>query len=99
MPKHGKKFENALKNIDLEKTYEPREALQLVKESSFAKFDETVEIHLRTGLDPRQADPADSRRRFLPNGLGKTIRVLVFAQGEGRQRRPTGWRGFRCGDR
>jgi large subunit ribosomal protein L1 len=72
MPKHGKKFENALKNIDLEKTYSPREALQLVKESSFAKFDETVEIHLRTGLDPRQADQQIRDVVVLPNGLGKT---------------------------
>ncbi|MEL7645650.1 MAG: 50S ribosomal protein L1 [Anaerolineaceae bacterium] len=82
MPKHGKKFENALKNIDLEKTYEPKEALKLVKENSFARFDETVEIHLRTGLDPRQADQQIRDVVVLPNGLGKTIRVLVFAQGE-----------------
>ena len=82
MPKHGKKYENAIKNIDLDKTYSPREALQLVKEHSFAKFDETVEIHLRTGLDPRQADQQIRDVVVLPNGLGKTIRVLVFAQGE-----------------
>jgi len=82
MPKHGKKFENVIKNIDLDKTYSPREALQLVKENSFAKFDETVEIHLRTGLDPRQADQLIRDVVVLPNGLGKIIRVLVFAQGE-----------------
>lgn len=82
MPKHGKNFENASKKIDPEKVYSPREALQLVKEISYAKFDETVEVHMRTGLDPRQADQQIRDVVVLPNGLGKTVRVLVFAQGE-----------------
>jgi large subunit ribosomal protein L1 len=63
--------------------YEPMQALVLVKETSFTKFDATVEVHLRTGLDPRQADQQGRDVVVLPNGLGKTVRVLVFAQGEG----------------
>ena len=82
MPKHGKKYENALKQLDLNKVYSPREALELVKEAAFAKFDETVEVHLRTNLDPRQADQQIRDVVVLPNGLGKQIRVLVFAQGQ-----------------
>ncbi len=82
MPKHGKNFVNATKKIDIEKVYSPREALELIKETSFAKFDETVEVHLRTTLDPRQADQQIRDVVVLPNGLGKTVRVLVFAQGE-----------------
>jgi large subunit ribosomal protein L1 len=82
MPKHGKKYENALKQLDLNKVYSPREALELVKDAAFAKFDETVEVHLRTNLDPRQADQQIRDVVVLPNGLGKQIRVLVFAQGQ-----------------
>lgn len=82
MPKHGKKFLEALSKIDKEKAFLPREALELVKSISYAGFDETVEIHLRTGLDPRQADQQIRDVVVLPNGLGKTVRVLVFAQGE-----------------
>lgn len=82
MSKKGKNFENASKKVDSEKVYSPREALELVKELAFAKFDETVEIHFRTGLDPRQADQQIRDVCVLPKGLGKSIRVLVFAQGE-----------------
>lgn len=82
MPKHGKKYIEALNKIDREKVYSPSEALELAKTNSFAGFDETVEIHLRTGLDPRQADQQVRDVVVLPNGLGKTVRVLVFAQGE-----------------
>ncbi len=82
MPKHGKKFVEALNKIDKEKVYSPYEALELVKSVSFASFDETVEVHLRTGLDPRQADQQIRDIVVLPNGLGKPVRVLVFAQGE-----------------
>ena len=63
--------------------YEPKKALELVKETSFTKFDATVEIHMRTGLDPRQADQQLRDVVVLPHGLGKTVRVLVFAQGDG----------------
>ena len=83
MPKHGKKFNQALANIDREKLYSPKEALTLVKENAFAKFDETIEVHLRLGVDPRHADQQVRDVVVLPHGLGKAVRVLVFAQGEG----------------
>ena len=83
MAKVGKQFKAAMEKVDRDKYYEPREALELVKELSFTKFDGTVEIHLRTGLDPRQADQQVRDVVVLPHGLGKTVRVLVFAQGEG----------------
>ncbi len=82
MSKHGKNFENAIKKIEADKVYGPKEALELVKEMKFAKFDETVEVHVRTNLDPRQADQQIRDVVVLPKGLGKTVRVLVFAQGE-----------------
>jgi large subunit ribosomal protein L1 len=82
MPKHGKKYLEALRKIDSERTYEPEEAVKLAKEAKFAKFDETVELHFRTGLDPRHADQQLRGTAMLPHGLGKTIRVLVFAEGE-----------------
>jgi large subunit ribosomal protein L1 len=86
MAKHGKKYMAALAKVDLVKYYEPREALTLVKETSYASFDATVEVHMRMGLDPRQADQQVRDVVVLPNGLGKTVRVLVFAQGEGATR-------------
>ncbi len=82
MAKHGKKYLAALAKVDGTKNYEPREALALVKDTSISKFDGTVEIHMRMGLDPRQADQQVRDVVVLPNGLGKTVRVLVFAQGE-----------------
>ncbi len=82
MAKHGKKFLAASAKIDPAVTYDPRQALELVKETSFVSFDATVEVHLRMGLDPRQADQMVRDVVVLPNGLGKTVRVLVFAQGE-----------------
>ena len=81
--KHGKKYNEKSKLIDPEKLYAPEEAIKLAKETSFAKFDETVELHLRTGLDPRHADQQIRGTALLPHGLGKTVRVLVFAEGEG----------------
>ena len=83
MAKHGKKYLAAEAKIDKTRIYEPQQALELVKETSFTKFDATVEVHMRTGLDPRQADQHVRDVVVLPNGLGKTVRVLVFAQGEG----------------
>ena len=82
MSKHGKNFENAIKKLEADKIYGPKQALDLVKEMKFAKFDETVEVHIRTSLDPRQADQQIRDVCVLPKGLGKTVRVLVFAQGE-----------------
>ncbi len=81
--KHGKKYKAALAKVDLEKEYSPREAVELAKETTITKFDSTVEVHLRTGLDPRQSDQQVRDVVVLPHGLGKTVRVLVFAQGEG----------------
>jgi large subunit ribosomal protein L1 len=83
MAKHGKKYLEAKAKINQDSFYEPRQALELVKETAYAKFDATVEIHMRMGLDPRQADQQLRDVVVLPNGLGKTVRVLVFAQGEG----------------
>lgn len=83
MGKHGKKYIEASKKIDVENLYEPMEALRLVKETSYAAFDASVEVHMRMGLDPRQADQQLRDVVILPHGLGKTVRVLVFAQGEG----------------
>src|SRR5512146_2125504 len=83
MAKHGKKYVAALAKVDLDKEYSPRDAVKLAKETSITKFDSTVEVHMRTALDPRQADQQVRDVVVLPNGLGKTVRVLVFAQGEG----------------
>ncbi len=83
MAKHGKKYMAALAKVDLDKFYDPAEAVKLVKETSYAKFDATVEIHMRMGLDPRQADQQVRDVVVLPHGLGKSVRVLVFAQGDG----------------
>jgi large subunit ribosomal protein L1 len=83
MAKHGKKYKDALAKVDLDKEYSSREAVALAKETSITKFDSTVEVHLRTALDPRQADQQVRDVVVLPHGLGKTVKVLVFAQGEG----------------
>ena len=83
MAKHGKKFLEASKKIDRQKYYSVKEAIDLAKETSVTKFDSTIEVHMKTGLDPRQADQQIRDVVVLPNGLGKTVRVLVFCQGEG----------------
>lgn len=82
MARHGKKHQDALKVIDRAKTYHPQEAIGLAKQASYVKFDETVELHLRMGVDPRHADQQVRGVALLPNGLGKAVRVLVFTQGE-----------------
>jgi large subunit ribosomal protein L1 len=83
MAKHGKKYTAALAKVDIDKIYTAAEAVALAKETSFTKFDSTIEVHLRTTLDSRQADQQLRDVVVLPHGLGKTVRVLVFAQGEG----------------
>lgn len=83
MTKHGKKYTAAAAKVDIDKIYSAKEAVTLAKETSFTKFDATIEVHLRTTLDSRQADQQLRDVVVLPNGLGKTVRVLVFAQGEG----------------
>ncbi len=83
MAKHGKKFIEAQNKVDRQKYYTVKEAIDLAKETSVTKFDSTIEVHMKTGLDPRQADQQIRDVVVLPNGLGKTVRVLVFCQGEG----------------
>ncbi len=86
MPRrHGKKYLEALKKIDRQHLYTPEEAIKLLKETSFTTFDPTVEVHLRLGIDPRHADQTVRTTVSLPHGTGKTVRVLVFAQGEAAQ--------------
>lgn len=82
MPKHGKNYLAAAAKVDQERLYTPDEAIALVKETSFVKFDSTVEVHLRLGIDPRHADQNIRTTVALPHGTGKSVRVLVFAQGE-----------------
>lgn len=82
MARHGKNYQGAFEKIDRTKTYAPEEALRLVKEASYAKFDETVEVHLRLGVDPRHAEQQVRETVMLPHGTGKEIKVLVFAEGE-----------------
>lgn len=79
--KHGKKYVEAAKLIDRTKLYEPDEAIELVKKAATAKFDETIEVHLRTGCDGRHAEQQVRGAVVLPNGTGRNVRVLVFAKG------------------
>ncbi len=82
MASHGKKYLEARGKVENERLYEPLEAITLLKDIRFANFDETVEVHMRTGLDPRQADQQIRDVVVMPNGLGKKVTVVVFAQGE-----------------
>ena len=79
--KHGKKYGEAAKLVDRATQYEPNDAIALVKKTASAKFDETVEVHIRTGCDGRHAEQQIRGAVVLPNGTGKTVRVLVFAKG------------------
>ena len=79
--KHGKKYTEAAKLVDRSVAYEPADAISVVKKTASAKFDETVEVHIRTGCDGRHADQQVRGAVVLPNGTGKTVRVLVFAKG------------------
>lgn len=82
MPKTGKNAVASRAKVDRQKLYSPEEAIAVMRDASYAKFDETVEMHARLGIDPRQADQAVRTTVTLPNGTGSTVRVLVFAQGE-----------------
>jgi large subunit ribosomal protein L1 len=82
MTKHGRKYREATQLLDRTKAYSPQEAVELAKKTAHAKFDETVELHLRMGVDPRNANQQVRGVALLPHGLGKEVRVLVFAQGE-----------------
>jgi large subunit ribosomal protein L1 len=82
MPKHGKKYEEAAKLIEADKLYDPEEAVEVVKKTASAKFDETVEVAVKLGVDPKHADQQVRGAVVLPHGTGKSKRVLVFAKGE-----------------
>jgi large subunit ribosomal protein L1 len=82
MPKRGKKYSNNRAKIDASKRYDFPEAVQLAIDASYAKFDETIDVAVRLGVDPRHADQMVRGTVVLPNGLGKEVRVLVFAKGE-----------------
>ena len=82
MTKHSKNYQEALQSLDKNKDYPPQEAVELAKQIAHAKFDESVELHMRMGVDPRQANQQVRGVALLPHGLGKEVRVLVFAQGE-----------------
>ena len=79
--KHGKKYQDSVKAYDLTKQYEASEAVDIILETAKAKFDETIELHVRLGVDPRQADQQVRGVLVLPHGTGKTKRVLVIAKG------------------
>lgn len=83
MPKHSRRYEAVAERVDADKQYHPREAIELMKELASTKFDETMEIHVRTSADPRHADQMVREVTVLPHGLGKQVRVLVFTSGEG----------------
>lgn len=85
MPKRGKKYQEVVKLVDPVQNYSPIDAMDLVKKTSYAKFNATVEAHLRMGLDPRKADQQIRSTVQLPNGTGKEVRVLVFAEGDGQK--------------
>jgi len=82
MPKRGKKYQEALKLVDRSKTYSPEEAIELAKQTSYSNFDASIDLHLRMNLDPRRADQQIRGTVLLPHGSGKTVRILVFAEGE-----------------
>lgn len=82
MVRHGKKYQAEAATVERDRLYTPQEALALVKQNARANFDETIEVHLRTNLDPRQADQQIRGVVNLPSGTGKPVRILVFAEGE-----------------
>ena len=80
--KHGKKYQDSVKSFDKQKLYDPREGLEAVLATAKAKFDETIEVSARLGVDPRHADQQVRGAVVLPHGTGKKVRVLVFAKGD-----------------
>ncbi len=79
----GKKYQEAVKLVDVTKEYAPQEAVGLAKKTAYGKFNQTVEVHFKTGLDVKQADQQVRGVVLLPHGTGKTVRILVFAEGDG----------------
>ena len=98
MVKHGKNYQEAVKLVDKIETYHPREAIEMAKKMAHARFDETVELHLRMGVDPRNASQQVRGVVLLPHGLGRKVRVLVFAQGEAERIAKTAGADFVGGD-
>ncbi len=98
MAKHGKNHQEATKLIDRTRDYTPEEAIKLAKEAARAKFDETVELHLQMGVDVRNANQQVRGVALLPHGLGKKVRILVFAQGEAEKIAGTAGADFVGGD-
>ncbi len=98
MVKHGKNYQEAVKLLDETKAYHPEEAIELAKKMARSRFDETVELHLRMGVDPRNASQQVRGVALLPHGLGKKVRVLVFAQGEAERIAKTAGADFVGGD-
>jgi len=82
MAKHGKRYLESVKKVNKDTLYEPEEAIRLVKDLANAKFDETIDLAFRLGVDPRHADQQVRGAVVLPHGTGKTLKVLVFAKGE-----------------
>jgi large subunit ribosomal protein L1 len=82
MTKQGKNYQQAVELLDRTKTYPPQEAIELMKKMAYVRFDETVELHLRMGVDPRNSSQQVRGVTLLPHGLGKKVRILVFAEGE-----------------
>jgi large subunit ribosomal protein L1 len=82
VPKHGKKYRAAAAQVDKSRLYSPQEAVDLLKKISYSAFDGSVEVHMRLGVDPRHADQMVRGTAVLPHGTGRTVRVLVFAQGD-----------------
>ncbi|MDP2743686.1 MAG: 50S ribosomal protein L1 [Dehalococcoidia bacterium] len=82
MAKHGKKYLEAAKKVEATRSYTPGEAIELAKQAVYVKFDETVELHLKMGIDPRQSNQQVRGIAVLPHGLGKKVRILVLTQGE-----------------
>lgn len=82
MTKHGKKYREAATKVEPNTYYQPREALALARETAVTKFDSTIEVHIRMGVDPRHAEQQVRETVQLPHGLGKPVRVLVFAEGD-----------------
>jgi len=82
MPKHGKKYREAAAKVDRTSIYPPMEALRLAQETSYTRFDGTIELHIRLGVDPRHAEQQVRDTVMLPHGLGKSVRILAFAEGD-----------------
>ena len=98
MAQHGKKYLDAVKKIDPKRDYSLADAVKLLKETSYVKFNETVELHARLGIDPRHSDQQVRTTVLLPAGLGKSVRILVFAEGEAARAAEAAGADFVAGD-